>query len=724
MAATLCVLAACSGNSSMPGPRGGSPTPNGQGVNPKFDQLVTFVVRIPPAPARKTVAHRLGAVTPSPQPSALYVSPGTGSISVVLAAVNGVSLAQPAPAVPAGNVPAGCAPAGCTVTIANVPAATGIDTFTVETFTGANGTGSVISSGVVNVGAPTTGSQQIGPPNSTTLTVGGFVASLALSVAPTAFTQGTPTTAHAVLVPKDATGATIIGNALFGNPIVISVSSATHFTFSGASSISLTMPQSSPLPLQYDGGSSGVVTVTASTVDGNGAAVNASTVLTVSLPTPPPSPSPSPTPSHGPRPPSLYVLDAANNAAEEFPSPAPNATPRRSFGLTLAQLGCDPGAVPFAAAMVQGIVVDNSGNTYVTNNPFCNTSIPQGNPYVVYQFTAAAKSTAPPASVFTAPAAYSPTTQQSIGLDPATQLVLVPVAETATNTAAVLRVAFSGPIGSLASVLGGGTCLPVVGINTCNGVDVYTITSNALSAAADTRGYTYLGGLSDPSGNSVIVVYSPGATAPIAFSALDGPASNTQLDFYPVAMAIDNGILYVLNTNTGIGLSYCVAGATSNACGDGFNHEYVTAYDTSKLTSGQSVNLAPLFVLGGDTIGHFGSAPTNMAAGTGQRLAVHNQTLYIANPTGPFCDPACETNVASGFAPAPAEVDIYNVAGLRGVHTDIAPAMFLKATGRVPDGVAIGPGGTVTGPPIRALQGVPGRYHYRWRGHRPVRTRP
>ena len=81
-----------------------------------------------------------------------------------------------------------------------------------------------------------------------------------------------------------------------------------------------------------------------------------------------------------------------------------------------------------------------------------------------------------------------------------------------------------------------------------------------------------------------------------------------------------------------------------------------------------------------------------------QFMAAANGFLYVANQTGANC-----STYNPGSPPFPAEVDVYNVAGLRGVHTDasVAPvARILDPTGTgiwSPYAIALGSPGQATG---------------------------
>jgi hypothetical protein len=726
VAVVIVFLGACT-NSAPPSVvfHNGNQANAGAGVNPVFNQRVSFAIKIPPVPpaARKAVVWHAGAKrlsAPTPQPTALYIAPLTGSVTITLVAVNGVSLAQPAPGVPPANVPGSCVPAGCTVNVNGVAAANGIDRFAVVTYTGINATGSVISSGVVDVLVPTANTQTVGGGSSTTLTIGGFVASLTLSVTPTTYKQGTASAGSAVVAAKDATGATIIGNAQFANPILLGVStsagSTLRFSFpSGTSTFAIIMPLSSPVPLHYDGGASNTTTVTATSVDGNGNVVSASPVpLTVTIIAPSPSPTPTHSPTAPPKSVSMYVLNGMNNAVEEFPSPAPAATPRREFGPKLALFDCSPGTVPYAVGMVQGLAVDAAGNAYVTNNTLCNPSATLV--LTVWQFGPSTVGTVPPTSTYVTPSAYTAATSQNLGLDRTSQFVLVPT-DNLSGTPSTLRLTFLGASGSLVSVLGDGPCIPLIGFSSCDGVNQYS-NQNVYNVVVDSRGYTYWSGFVDLSGNPVILVFAPGATAPLAYSAIDGPSTDTELDPFDIALAIEGTTLYVLNGGSGPGYSNCgPIDSPTTTCADGNTHEYVTAYDTTKLVAGTAVDLKPLFVLGGDAVGRFGSTYSNgLAQAFSNRMAVYKGTLYVANTSGPNCPVSCGSNAVNGIAPAPGEIDLYSVASLSGDHNNVAPTTVIKNGALVPAGVFLGASGATSGPPIPAIRGIPAKYRYHaWR---------
>jgi len=374
--AAVAVAAACSnGSSSSVAPRV-APT-NGQGSSPALNQTVTFTVDIPAAapPAKASpAAHSKRRFT------SVYLSPNTGSISIRLVAVDGVSLAQPPPALPATNVPASCrgSATGCQVSVPNVVAAVGSNTFTITTFAGTNGLGAVISSGIIAVTVNGNGTVATIGGDPTQLALGGYVASLGVTVVPTTFTFGVPGTATIVVTPKDAAGATIVGNAQFAFPITLAASGA-GYSLSGPGlqsdgTIQLLEPQaaSPPILLNYNGQGTSAV-VSASSQNGAGATVTSPPVM-VSAPTPTPVPtgsaiatlpplSPAPTgtgPAPSATPSSLYLLDVADNTTFEFSAPVNgyySESARRGFGGVTPACGS-----PYN---LEGITVDAGANVYV-----------------------------------------------------------------------------------------------------------------------------------------------------------------------------------------------------------------------------------------------------------------------------------------------------------------------------------------------------------------------
>jgi hypothetical protein len=384
----LCAgIAACSGSggnvASAPSPSSGG----GSGVAPSLDQHVSFTIRIP---AEQAQATRFARRRPA---STVYISPATGSISVRVVAVDGTSLQQP-PNASTVNVPRACESKGCRVSLTGVPAAVGTDTFAVETFTGADTQGIVISSGVVNVAVTSGGKIDTTIGGSGQLSLGGYVASIALSLGKQ-LTFGAAGTATVVVSPRDAGGATIIGNVQFANPIVLALASPEPgLTLTGPNlnsaidSVSLTGPESTATLVQidYNGNATpapaGANELTASTVNSAGATVTAAPLLVLATPSPvsvtPLPVAPSPVASGGKSRFSLYVLSAADNTVTEFTEPATagqavETNPRRVFGGKTVASGCQPilGTPPKLA--VNGVAVDARSNAYISSTNPCSS---------------------------------------------------------------------------------------------------------------------------------------------------------------------------------------------------------------------------------------------------------------------------------------------------------------------------------------------------------------
>ena len=375
----LAIGAACSSGGTAVTPSS-TAAAGGQGSTPVLNLTISFSVAIPPAPPAQPageIVHKKSAQT------TVYISPNTGSIGIRLVAVNGISLAQPPPAGPASNVPTACrgSASGCHVSVPGVVAAVGTDTYTVTTFAGANGEGAVVSTGIVTVTVKNSGVVSTIGGDPTQLALGGYVASLSLTVAPAAFTFGVPAKASIVVTPKDGAGATIVGNAQFAFPIVLSIAGS-GFALSGPGlqpdgTIQLTQPQaaSPPIVLSYDGTGS-AVTVNATSQNGAGAPVAAPpVVITVPTPTaaptssaittlPPISPSPiitGPTPIPTAAPSSVYVVNAYDNSIFEFNEPLKgkySEYPRRGFGGS-SLTSC------YTPYSLLGIASDPSANVYV-----------------------------------------------------------------------------------------------------------------------------------------------------------------------------------------------------------------------------------------------------------------------------------------------------------------------------------------------------------------------
>jgi N-acetylneuraminic acid mutarotase len=242
------LLSACGGGGNSTVGAIGSSIPHGPGAGTPSAKMaaVTFTIVVP-ARAASTAANR----------RMLYVSPSTVSVVVTLSTQNGtpVTPAQPYAVTVSGIT--GChrnvgsvarsaqadrkplAPVqGCRFSI---PAPVGVDTFSVSTYdapqtspTPATLTGNLLSTGSV----ATTVVENAA--NTVTLTLGGVIASLMLSLnIPNPF-EGAPQTISLIIHARDASGNFIFGAGNFAAPITL-----TNNDLSGATTLSTTTVNSS-----------------------------------------------------------------------------------------------------------------------------------------------------------------------------------------------------------------------------------------------------------------------------------------------------------------------------------------------------------------------------------------------------------------------------------------------------------------------------------------------
>jgi hypothetical protein len=276
-----------------------------------------------------TIPAGAGASANARKPA--FVSPNTQSIAIAIA--NGT--ATPGPATTANLTPGSpncSSTAGaltCTVTVA---APVGNDSFNVTLYAGQNATGSVLSSATV-AGTVTGGSA-----NAIPIALGGVPASIAVSLPATPAQGGTPTSLPVTLTVKDASGATIVGNAPFATPITLTDSDT-----SGATSLSTTTfgSPSTQVMLAYTGHYVAVpVSISASATNVASSAVTAAAFLN--------------TATH------IYVGDHATGNVYVFPAQQSGAiTPA---ALISQHAASDPNAV------VAGLALDASANLYVVYN--------------------------------------------------------------------------------------------------------------------------------------------------------------------------------------------------------------------------------------------------------------------------------------------------------------------------------------------------------------------
>jgi len=720
------VAAACSG--------GGGLTPQapdaGQGGSPPIDQSVTFKVLVPKAPPPSTkLRHTRDTV---------YVSPNTGSISIQLATVNGDALRQPPPP-SSGNVPKGCigSATGCSVAVSNVRAAVGADSFSVTTYTGPNATGTIVSQGIVPV-TVTAGSGNSGTIGGTTLSFGGFVAKLAMTVTPSTFYLGEPSNASVFITAQDASGATIVGDTRFAVPISVVSSPSPQFQlFLGGqqgSTLSLNGPENAHaiLHMHYNGStqvSSG--SIGASSTDSNGDAITAQQNVVVL-----PAPSPTPT-NHGSAPPTdLYVLNGADNTVVEFAGPS-NAQ-RREFGGKV--IGCPPqlaGApnVNLVSLGSSGLAFDGGGNALV------GTAISCAKPGSSESFWSL-----PPSAVGTAaPNAKYVSTDQNINTfvgfayDPTLQRL--DVSDSSINVylySYVLSGNAANQAAALGETTGAPTCFFLQGAICGDGfIAPNTFVTYQINAGTNQNGETFAldghGTAYYPAINTTLFTFDvlglnlpaepaqgPAIANPVWLAAITpysqnyGPGDANRISNYPLSVAIDGNLLFVLNypTKQTLFLSgqqykpfYSPAAdcnsdpnatpspAGPTLCQDTTAHEFLTAYDLSKLTGSGPVNLQPILVVGGDQF------PGNGAAGAqfADRLSVGGGSVYIAEPAGTSCNASCLGSL--GKTPI-GRIAVYPES-LTGVHINdsaSSPSAVIQGTNiKFPTAAVLGPQGTGQG---------------------------
>jgi hypothetical protein len=716
--------AACAGG-------GGSVTPQppdaGQGKQPRLNQAVTFTVEIPKAQPPSSKLRRTR--------DTVYVSPNTASIGIQIAMVDGQALLQ-APPVSVGNVPRPCigSTGGCTVTVGNVPAAVGADAFSVTTYAGAGATGAIVSQGLVPVQVGTgANSATVG---GTTLSIGGFVAQLGLTITPSTFYLGAPLNASVLVVAKDASGAIIVGNTQFAVPITIAASPVPQFeVFRGnaeGASLVLNGPEAPGglVHLRYNGStqiSSG--SVSASSQDGNGNPIVARENVAV-------LPSPNPTPS-GPI--DVYVLNGADNSLAEFTGSG-NAQ-RRAFGGK--QIGCTPrlkGApsVNLVSLGSSGLAFDGTGNALVGTAVSCAHT---GAQEKFFALAPDAVGTAIPSATYVT-SDQNVNTLNALAFDETLQYL--DASDGSLNVYAY-EYRLSGNTANQAAAFGqtngAPTCFLLPSATSCgdgaiapntfvtyaiNGGSIYqfgqtfTLDGHGFGyyPAVDTSLFNFnilqLPLISEPPQGPAIA--NPGWIAGITpYSQAYGPADANRLSNYPLGLAVDGNLLFVLNYPTRqalfIGsqryLPYYPPAAICNSnpsatpspvgsgslCQDGTAHEFLTVFDLTQLKETGANNLQPVLVVGGDQF------PGNGAAGAqfADRIGVGGGQIYIAEPAGTSCDATCLANL--GKKPI-GRIAIYPET-LRGSHINdgaSAPSATIEGKSiKFPTAVTLGPQGTGQG---------------------------
>ena len=782
IAVGLAIAAGCSGGGgSSPSPQP-TPTLGGSGPVITLNQQVNFTVVVPPATTAVAIANARRKRAAALAPQAVnnpYVSPNTASVTIQLSTVNGLSpKVLPAPVTVNINCPG---TTGCSVPIQNVAAATGTDRFSVLTFASPGGVGSKLSASFVDVTVPSPQAVSFG---GTALTVGGFVQSLslALNIPGNTFYWHAPGTGIVDINALDASGAIIIGNDTLANPIQISLptTDAGAFSITGMQQLALQQPAQS-LPLAYDGSILLAATVSASTTDENSQPFATSIPIPVVAPTLPPTPPPTPTPTAAPghtplptpppRPPfSLYVYDAtadriieyAGINAVETGQPL-STTPRRIFEVAAPSpaISCPP--VDGFTPSLTDIVVSSTGMIYTQT---ACTDATTSSLNFTFGYAASTQENVPPA-VQGSPMPPIPSTIFSvnasefgglggagIALDEPHNKIWQQFLNLVTfGDGFMIGVQLSNPAVQTSTF--GSVCIQEYLADVpCTTNATTGFPGSSWNFAVDANGFLYLPTwygttLSDGStpytppgdsleqigGEQAITVFAPGTTGPgpAPFSVLagfhDDLGANDQLS--NPTDAIEGTTLYsLINNGSSVpvpgnpsapliypGLSGCNDPPSSSAVPDSlltpscisggpsvYLIGFANATQTLSAPGSQNMDVAtpPTFELGGDVVGGFG----NGVGTSGRILAVHDGFAYVLNPTPP-----------SGGHP---EVDVYNVNGLTGFHTDIQPIsrLMFDPTIMNPYSIAIGPTGTGLGG--QALLRRPARVHHNiraWAAH-------
>lgn len=422
-------VAGCGGTANTPnGPTVGS---TGAPVPPP-PQLVSarLVVTLVPGHANVKRARR-------PE----YLSPNTRSISVALASVNGTSASGVTTAtVNTYRAAPGCAQAGSKlVCSATIQASPGHDVFNVTTYQWPNATGAILSSGTIaaSIGS---GGGSVGLSNTLSLSVGGVIATLSLSLSRRSVARGTRVRIPVTLRAFDASGAEIIGASAFVSPIALAVEGNGVDAFSlrdgtqSGPSLSIARPPQN-LTLNYDGNKEASnVTLQASVSEPNSASANVPFTVRGSPPPLPPG--------------TIYALNAGTHAGAGATvtvydgTANGNAVPKQTLQLS-------------KKLYARSIAVDSKGNLYVgyLDNELgfspVNGTPDTGN--VVAVFGPNASGSAQPTTMLTAdPTTHSALFPIALSLDSSDNLVTYGATGVDGNTGDAVLVYANGSSGAAA----------------------------------------------------------------------------------------------------------------------------------------------------------------------------------------------------------------------------------------------------------------------------------
>lgn len=334
---TAALAAGCGGGGTLPS---GSVVNSPGGSNPPPTNLVKVKVTVTvPAQTRKGV-----------RPD--YISENTESLVIELSSVDGKGVTGVNPTT-INTTPKArdCkVETGATVCSATASGSPGADVFAVTTFSGTSGHGNVLSSGTVQAKIQS-GGGGVQISNQLSLSVGGIIASIKLSLSPKSGKRGTPMKSSVDLAAYDASGAEIVGPSEYALAITLAIQGDTakafllHAGSKSGSSLTIVRPTSG-ITLAYDGSKEATTITLQATTDGSGS-VGASANFTLHGKTPPPPVG------------TIYVLNLGAKGTgqgaivTEYSGNAKgNAAPQNTLSLD-------------SKLFARSITVDSAGNLYV-----------------------------------------------------------------------------------------------------------------------------------------------------------------------------------------------------------------------------------------------------------------------------------------------------------------------------------------------------------------------
>jgi hypothetical protein len=539
-----------------------------------------------------------------------YLSLNTQSVSIGLASVNGTGVTGVgATIVNTNRKSPGCKLGSKTlVCSANLSASPGDDVFNVIAYQGTNATGDILAAGVVNkhIGS---GGGGFGLSNTLSIDVGGVIAKLALSAKPSSVPRGKAAAITVGLDAFDASGAAIVGNSDFNEPITLAVEGDSTGAFSlhdGAargSTISVPRPAKS-LVLAYDGSSQAAssITLQASVSNPNPASAGAKVAVTG---TPPPL-----------QPGTIYVLNAGTRAGKgasvtEYDGKANgNAAPQRTLNLS-------------KSLYARSIAVDSTGNLYVgyldNEQGFSSVNGTPDTANEIAVYAPSASGNAAPVSVISSdPKTSSAVFPIALAFDPAGDVVTYGATSVSSNTGNAVVAYAPGSSGAVAPAHAWSFASPLLsyagptGLALDGGGNFYV--NGALHTALGPNYGIFTNTASNQDNPSV----SPARTIPwdSKTQLIPGQVSGVSLD--------SSGEIYAGNYTIANGTS-CQARANVYAAG----------------ATGGTTDVAPLRTLtlsGVTTTNTLCFAPSNPLAGYYPAIYGYGTTLFVADEFGNAVD--------------------------------------------------------------------------------------